>query len=155
MSKNIIWAILVFVIIGGLGFWIIQKNPSTLPAPVAENNTDLNDDTNIEPPTRPNKDPKNSFANFNQDVTLRVTDSVTFPDGLNLKLMKIDDSRCPKDVQCIWAGELSGNFFMSRANEAADFPLGTITAKVATIGAYTFTLKDATEISMTIYVTKK
>jgi len=92
---------------------------------------------------------------FNKPVTLRVTDKVVFPDGLNLSVKEINDSRCKAGVQCIWAGELSPvlvaeNGKMGTSSE--EIRLGTINNKTASVKGYEFALESATENDATIIV---
>jgi len=86
-----------------------------------------------------------------------VGETVSHPDGMTLKLVRINDSRCKKDVVCIWAGELgvtaqaSGGSFGSTTAEVV---LGQTTRPSATVGAYVFTLNTIDEQRVTISVKK-
>lgn len=76
-------------------------------------------------------------------------------DGLSVTLTKVNDSRCKSGVVCIWAGELSPVFTVTYSdNESVQIILGTMTAKEVSKNGYTFSLKNATENSATIVVTK-
>jgi len=58
--------------------------------------------------------------------------------ALKISDIKITDSRCPKDAQCIWAGELGATMKVSiNGGDPAEVILGETTRKTATIGNYT------------------
>ncbi len=100
-----------------------------------------------------------TISTFNFDASTQVTvgQSVEFQDGLRATLTQINDSRCAKDVVCIWAGELSPVFQFSGGDLTAssEVILGTETRPTATVGPYTVTLVAVTETTATISVTKK
>ncbi len=98
-----------------------------------------------------------SAAVFGRTVELKLHDTVSFPDGLVVTLKQINDSRCPKEVDCIWAGELSGVFTLSDANTdtTQEITLSTIVNKTATLGMYTFALKDASPERFALIVSKQ
>jgi hypothetical protein len=92
-----------------------------------------------------------------EEFTLAVDEGRVFEDGLQVTLMKIDDSRCPKDVQCIWAGELSPTLKIEnidKADSAKELLLGTTTRTSVEASGYRFELKGATETTATLAVTK-
>ena len=95
---------------------------------------------------------------FGAETTLKIGEKETFSDGLTITLSQINDSRCKKDVVCIWAGELSptllatgGDFF----RQTQEIILGTTKTKIVIVGNYTFELKEAIENAATIMVTKQ
>lgn len=94
---------------------------------------------------------------FGAPTTLAIGEKITFTDGLELTLIKINDSRCKAGVVCVWAGELAGAFQITGGGTGAmkEFNLGTATSKSATINSYTFTLESVTETSITITVRKR
>lgn len=89
-------------------------------------------------------------ADFGKAFTLRVGQTVSFPDALTVGLKSIDDSRCKPEVQCIWSGQLAP--VLTLAGE--EVWLGTVNNKTVTARGYTFALQGATENSATITVTK-
>ena len=97
-----------------------------------------------------------SFATFGSTTLLSTGRSMTFEDGLRATLTTIGDSRCPKDVQCIWQGELSPVLELSEG--ALDVPatvtLGTERTRSATAGPYAVTLVDATAATATFVIAK-
>lgn len=77
--------------------------------------------------------------------------------GLRVTLESIADSRCPKDVQCIWAGELAPKLLVELPDEkvpSQEVTLGTLMNKNADALGYHFALIAATETEATIVVTK-
>jgi hypothetical protein len=50
--------------------------------------------------------------------------SVDLAPGVALAFDKVDDSRCPPDVKCIWAGKLSYTFALKTPESAEVFTLG-------------------------------
>jgi hypothetical protein len=45
-------------------------------------------------------------AEYTKAITVKYLQEITFTDDLKLKITKIEDSRCPKSVQCPWAGKV-------------------------------------------------
>ncbi len=95
------------------------------------------------------------FSEFGKEVFLNVGGRVSYPGGLSVALVKINDSRCMKGVVCVWAGELSAvlsvdNSILSMM--AREISVGTATNKSVRVGNYTFSLAGATENSATIIV---
>ncbi len=95
---------------------------------------------------------------FGSLVNFTIGKQIKFKDGLTVTLTQINDSRCKSGMVCIWAGELSpilsfvgGNV----GNLQQEVHLGTLTAKQATKNGYIFELKDASETSVTIIITKE
>lgn len=78
--------------------------------------------------------PAPGTAKFNKTISLNLQDKVTFSDGLSVALKEINDSRCKPDVRCIWAGELSATFAISRGSDLQqEIILGTTTAPRTTV----------------------
>ncbi|MFA5841215.1 MAG: hypothetical protein WC847_03040 [Candidatus Paceibacterota bacterium] len=104
----------------------------------------------------PTENPTIKQTEFGELVSLKLNDSVTFSDGLNIVLKEINDSRCPKGVECIWAGEISGSFALSGAalSSPGEFRLGSLNKKSVVLDGYTFSLKNATENTLNIEVLK-
>jgi len=99
---------------------------------------------------------KKDVKEFGKTVGFKLNDQITFSDGLNVVLKEINDSRCKEGVQCIWAGEVSAVFTVSGGGftSAQEIRLGTVNNKSVSLGGYTFSLKEATEKSITIEVVK-
>ena len=148
MYKNTIVAILGLGVIVGLGFLIVNKNKQ-ISEPVVNVPVDV-------VPEIPNIS-VNDTKVFNKAITLKINEQIVFSDGLVVKLKEINDSRCPKDVQCIWAGEISGLFEISggQINIKNELRLGTENFKVQSQNGYTFTLNSATPKDMTLTVEYK
>lgn len=78
--------------------------------------------------------PAAETAEFNKTISLNLQDKVIFSDGLSVELKEINDSRCKPGVQCIWAGELSATFALSRGSDLQqEVILGTTTAPHVTV----------------------
>jgi hypothetical protein len=95
-------------------------------------------------------------ASFGSTNTLNVGHSVTFTDGLTVVLDKVDDSRCPPIVSCVWAGELAPQLTVHGGNVGAPqtITLGTVTKKKRGVAGYAFALIEASNKSATLAVTK-
>ena len=86
-------------------------------------------------------------AEFGTAQTYAVGETITYTDGLAVRLERIDDSRCKAGVQCVWEGELAPTFDLhgGQLRDAARVvTMGTSRAKTATVGAYTLTLGSVT-----------
>lgn len=95
------------------------------------------------------------YLEFGKEVTLKTGDKVFYPGGLSVSLVKINDSRCPTGVVCVWAGELSAVLAVDNSilnMPAREISIGTVVNKSASVGSYTFSLLSATENSATIVV---
>lgn len=94
-------------------------------------------------------------AQFNTPVTLTANKTISFTDGLQLELVKINDSRCKPGLVCVWAGELSTQLTASGGGlgqNPQEFNLGMTTTRTAGAGAYLFTLNGTTETTATVTV---
>jgi hypothetical protein len=101
--------------------------------------------------------PAISESAFENPITLTLHQQVKLTDGLVIFLQAIDDSHCDPRMVCVWAGELSPVLDISGGSVGAvaqEVRLGISTAKKVTKNGYTFELKNATETSATIVVTK-
>jgi len=109
-------------------------------------------------PITPVTPPTSSRKEFGRAVSLSVNDQVTFADGLVVGLRKIDDSRCPANVQCVWQGELAPTLAISQSQDDStrteEIRLGTVNNNTVTAKGYQFVLQGATETTATIVVTK-
>lgn len=74
-----------------------------------------------------------------------------------IHLRKINDSRCPANAKCVWAGELAAEFQadrdMSGYKESKRITLGEATVPSITIIGATFELMSISETSVTFRVT--
>ena len=129
------------------GTLIFKKdNPSGLP----EN------DASIRVPVRFPPVSVVNLPQYNIPFTLRVGETATLPEGMSVKLEKIDDSRCPANVQCIWQGELGATFILTGGGFASStsIRLGTERNKsiIPASSGLTFTLQSATLESATLVI---
>lgn len=107
-------------------------------------------------PSIPSSGASRTAVAFDTPATFAIGESITFQDGIVLKLTAINDSRCKPDVQCIWAGELSPVFVLYDVNQSSqEFTLGTVRTAKVTVKNYLITLKNATTDQVTITVSKK
>ena len=59
-------------------------------------------------PQAPHHEDANVHETAPQTVTLGVGERATLADGSQLTYLRlVNDSRCPPDVQCVWAGDAS------------------------------------------------
>lgn len=90
-------------------------------------------------------------------VTLQKSQSATLSGGLKVTLTDINDSRCKKDVVCVWAGELAAVLSVElegKESPAVELTLGETTKPSGSAYGRTFTLKAITETSATISVSQ-
>lgn len=96
-----------------------------------------------------------AIAKLGEPLTLKTGESRLVEGGLRLTLVSIGDSRCPKDVQCVWAGELAPVFRVEPEKGGAtseELRLGTITKLEGDSLGRHFTLAEATTEDATIIV---
>jgi hypothetical protein len=96
-------------------------------------------------------------VSFGSTNVMKPGSSVTFMDGLTVVLDKIDDSRCPPRLSCVWAGELAPQLTVHGGEDGAPqkLPLGTDSHnRKHAFAGYGFALIDASIGSATIVVTK-
>lgn len=87
--------------------------------------------------------PANSGAQVPASVVLAAGESADLGSGRSLKFLRVEnDSRCPKDVQCVWAGEVTLAFAVSSAEGSSNFQLSTNTAKSASASWLDFELES-------------
>jgi hypothetical protein len=153
MNKNLVISLVFILAAGGIAAWGI--NHRAVPTSVTPEVVVVPEDTsNI--PTTPEQKPAVSLAKFGAIINLKTGESVTFSDGLKVKLKKISDSRCKPDVQCIWAGELGVVLSISGGNVVTpiDIYLGPTTQITTDSGPYKFVYKNSTETSAMFVVNK-
>jgi hypothetical protein len=100
--------------------------------------------------------PAKPLAVFGEAVPLTVGESAEYGDGLVVTLSEINDSRCPKNVQCIWQGELAPVLKLSGGALTGEtkLTLGTVSGLTGTAGPYSITLSDVTLTSVMLVTTK-
>jgi hypothetical protein len=144
MFKNSIITVLLLAIMLGGGVYLSNnhKSVAVVPAPT------------IIPAT---PKPVSNDKEFGTSVVLTLNKKVTFSDGLVVILTTVDDSRCPKNVQCIWEGELGVTLEVSKGaiTSPGEVHMGTVTRDTARVENYAFSLKSATANSATIVVEYK
>ena len=103
------------------------------------------------PPVTPA--PTATEIRLGEAFTLKTGESRSLQGGLRVTLEAIGDSRCPKGVQCIWAGELSPKLRVELKDASEELTLGTLTKLKADALGYRFSLVAATESEVTLIVT--
>jgi hypothetical protein len=95
-------------------------------------------------------------AAFGTPQTYATGETRAFDDGLAVTLVRIDDSRCKADVQCIWAGELAPVLTLRGGSLDAtqSVSLGTSRTTRAQVGDYGLLIDSATESTATITITR-
>jgi hypothetical protein len=75
----------------------------------------------------------NVFAQGTKDVKLSINkQTIASGSKLKIKLIEIKDTRCPVDVDCIWAGNAVIKFSVSKGNSAAKtFELNTTSEPIS------------------------
>jgi hypothetical protein len=96
-------------------------------------------------------------AAFGSSTVLALDETARYPDGLQVQLKQIEDSRCPKDATCVWEGELAPVLRLAGGSlgEEQQVRLGTVRSLEATVGAYAIALGETTETRAAITVTNR
>ena len=90
-----------------------------------------------------NAAPANSGDSAPASVLLAPGESADLGSGRTLKFTRVqNDSRCPKKVQCVWAGEVTLAFNLVTAEGSSSFLLSSNTAKSASASWLDFELTD-------------
>jgi hypothetical protein len=94
-----------------------------------------------------NQDPQSLTGNLVMGDTLLIRYHQTLTngtDGISVLLDSVlNDSRCPTDVVCIWAGNAEARFVIKRGVEETKFNLNTtLRPRDTTINGYKITLLD-------------
>lgn len=70
-------------------------------------------------------------------------DESTVAPGTQLRFLRVvNDSRCPKGVQCVWAGEVTVEFELKSPSGKSRFELASARAASTAVGELHFELKD-------------
>ena len=65
-------------------------------------------------------------AQVNRQVKVKINQQKTVAGRLSIKVVSIEDSRCPRGTQCVWAGNAKVRIRVKNANGAAQvFDLNT------------------------------
>ena len=76
-------------------------------------------------------------------VVLGFGDEARVAPGTQLRFLRVvNDSRCPKGVQCVWAGEVTVEFELKSASGKTRFELASSRAPRTAVGTMQFELKD-------------
>lgn len=127
MQTHKILTIILIILAIFLSISVLLQNKK--PEPVTENTSTTTSIVatstilNISSTTSPATTTKPIVQTFPKNITLSISDSYTFPDGTVLTIKQINDSRCPIDVQCVWAGNVVVKFNINKGNTDEDFEL--------------------------------
>jgi hypothetical protein len=86
-------------------------------------------------------------AQRTQQISLRVNKQATVTrDRLKIKFVAVEDSRCPRDANCVWAGNAKVTIrVMNRRGKSESFDLNTnLQGKSARFGGYEIKLGTVT-----------
>lgn len=87
--------------------------------------------------------PANSGDQAPANVVLAAGEDADLGSGRKLKFLRVqNDSRCPKGVQCVWAGEVTLAFELSTSEGSSSFQLSSNTAKSASASWLDFELQS-------------
>lgn len=87
--------------------------------------------------------PANSGDQAPASVVLAAGESADLGSGRTLKFARVqNDSRCPKSVQCVWAGEVTLAFELTTSEGSSSFQLSSDTAKSASASWLDFQLES-------------
>lgn len=76
-------------------------------------------------------------------VVLGFGDEATVAPGTQLRFVRVvNDSRCPKGVQCVWAGEVKIEFELKSPSGKNRFELASARSPGSAVGNMQFQLKD-------------
>ena len=63
------------------------------------------------------KNPKIELSLEEGEYSLSVLETIKISNDLSIKLISINDSRCPKEVECYWQGELEYQILINQKND--------------------------------------
>ena len=79
--------------------------------------------------------------NMKQTAIIKMKQPAIFNDDLKVTLVSSSDSRCPKDAQCIWQGEISYTFDVN----GREIKLGTVNDKAEFVETFSIELIGSNE----------
>ena len=92
---------------------------------------------------------------FGNVVSLNIGQEAIFTDGLSVKLLTINDSRCKPGVVCVWEGELSADIVVVDNNGGRTIRLSSSTQKETSDVDYSYKLQSITESNVNLVIFKK
>ncbi len=66
------------------------------------------------------KEPADPQANLGAKIEASYAKAVVLQEGVSVKVTKIEDSRCPKNVVCVWAGMVRVYFSVTENSATKD-----------------------------------
>ncbi len=107
----------IIIVLLALGIWYFNRTPDT---DATNNGTDISTTTDNRP----------TVMNPYGSVTLRLGESASF-NGITITPIKVEeDSRCAKDVQCVWAGTV-------KVSVKSELDNGAVSTNMITLGQKT------------------
>lgn len=87
-----------------------------------------------------------AFAKRSDNVEVQINKQVTAASGLKIAFVElVEDSRCPTDVDCVWAGNAKIKVKVTKGGRSKILDLEMVTNGVApSFGGYRLKLKDLT-----------
>ena len=85
-----------------------------------------------------NSDIKN---NHQESIEIKINQTIEFED-LEIKFIKIEDSRCPSDVTCVWEGEAKTTFQIKQQLNLQTITLSTQNISTTSVKPYEFSLTN-------------
>ena len=80
--------------------------------------------------------PAPRVASLSEEIQLAPSEQVVFGQSLNVQFIRVvEDSRCPSDVTCVWAGEVKIEV-STRIDDAAAERHEVTSSEPATVGAF-------------------
>ena len=87
--------------------------------------------------------PESPPAPMPGNVVLGFGDEVAVASATQLRFVRVvNDSRCPKGVQCVWAGEVKIEFELNSPSGKTRFELASSRSPGTAVGLMQFELKD-------------
>lgn len=131
----------------------LKPYPETLETPIPA--TDYQAEFTISPSVATPTPANSGGIEMNQPFTLAIGETAVLPNtGLSVRFDAIlEDSRCPKSVTCVWAGQVIAVLTVQEAEqntaELQISPDSPTTAKQASYGAYTVEITAVTPYPLT------
>lgn len=87
-----------------------------------------------------------AFAKRSDNVEVQINKQVTAASGLKIAFVElVEDSRCPTDVDCVWAGNAKIKVKVTKGGRSKILDLEMVTNGVApSFGGFRLKLKDLT-----------
>jgi hypothetical protein len=100
---------------------------------------------------------KIDYINLNEKTIIKKGETLYIDDKelSNIKYESVVDSRCPKDAQCIVAGELTYNMHYNSRDKDEDFIISTVRNRVAVVNGYVITVSSGEKNYIELVIEKE